>query len=179
MALRRRACCCERCIYPRVLYVLQVRAVDHMSWSAALGQSSKKRSRKEVKAGSVNGHSAQSFAIKHDHLDGLVADAIAFKRITGEEPSLWKADVDSAFRRVPLCGEHQWAAGVAYLFQNIVYVAIHKAMPFGATSAVVAWHRVGALIAAVARALLHLPVKRYVDDYFAVERYMYVFPSGM
>ena len=108
--------------------------------------------------------------IKHDHLDGLVADAVAFKRATDDTPGLWKADVDSAFRRVPLTTEHMWAAGVAYLFNGIVYVAIHKAMPFGATSAVVAWHRVGAFILAVARMLLHLPVKRYVDDYFAVER---------
>ena len=103
-------------------------------------------------------------------------------------PWLFKADVDAAFRRIPLLEAHKWVAGVAYLHNGAPlrvkcicifvlffrsgkpWVATHHAAPFGATASVVAWHRVGALIAALARKLLHIPVLRYVDDYFAPER---------
>ena len=37
-------------------------------------------------------------------------------------------------------------------------------MPFGATSSVGAWYRVGRLIAAIARKVLFLAVWRYSDD---------------
>ena len=56
------------------------------------------------------------------------------------------------------------------IYLGEVWVSFHHGMPFGATSSVYAWHRVGAAIGAIARRLLHLPVLRYVDDYFAVER---------
>ena len=85
-------------------------------------------------------------------------------------PGLWKADVNSAFRRVPMKDTHKWAAGITYLFEGESWVSFHHGMPFGATSSVYAWHRVGAAIGAIARRLLHMPVLRYVDDYFAVER---------
>ena len=87
-----------------------------------------------------------------------------------EVPWLWKADVDAAFRRVPLCEAHKWAAGVAYLYKGEPWVATHLGMPFGATSSVVAWHRIGELITALARKLLHLPVFRYVDDWFGADK---------
>ena len=64
--------------------------------------------------------------------------------------------------------------GVAYLNGGSPQLAWHNAMPFGATSSVVAWHRIGELIATIARRLLHLPVLRYVDDYFAADRYRLV-----
>ncbi len=92
-------------------------------------------------------------------------------------PGLWKSDVDSAFRRVPVNPEHSWAtgrqplaakhagcdniyvrdSGVAYLHHGVPLIALHKGMPFGATASVVAWHRVGALLATIARDVLHLP----------------------
>ena len=86
-----------------------------------------------------------------------------------EAPGLWKADIDAAFRRVPLRESHQWAAGVAYQYRGDTWVAVHTSMPFGATASVIAWHRVGALLLEIARRVLHLPVFRYVDDYFAAE----------
>ena len=88
-----------------------------------------------------------------------------------QAPGLWKADIDAAFRRVPLQESHQWAAAVAYLYHGEPWVAVHRSMPFGATASVVAWHKVGALLQDLARHLLHLPVFRYVDDYFAAERF--------
>ncbi len=51
-----------------------------------------------------------------------------------------------------------------------VWVAHHAAAPFGAKSSVHSWERIGALILAIARKILWLPLYRYVDDYFAPER---------
>jgi hypothetical protein len=51
-----------------------------------------------------------------------------------------------------------------------LYASRHVATPFGATSSVYAWHRVGAMIQHIAIALLRIPILRYVDDFFAVER---------
>ncbi len=89
-----------------------------------------------------------------------------------QAPGLWKADIDAAFRRVPLQDPHKWAAAVAYIFQGEPWIAVHQSVPFGATASVLAWHKVGALILDLARQLLHLPVFRYVDDYFAAERHV-------
>ena len=164
----------------------KVRPVDHFSYSAEGGRSRKKR-----KASSVNGHTAVPEQIVHDHLDDLAEAMRLFLKQNGAPPSLWKLDVDSAFRRVPLAKEHQWAAAVAFKYRGQVsellcallrrslrlflhlhetYVSTHKSSPFGATSSVHTWERVGAAMAVFARRLLHLPVLRYVDDYFSLDR---------
>ena len=64
----------------------------------------------------------------------------------------------------------RWAAAVAYLFQGVAQVSFHNAMMFGAASAVVAWHKIGELLLSIARNILHLPVFKYVDDFFSTER---------
>ena len=48
----------------------------------------------------------------------------------------------------------------------------HYTCPFGAVSSVHAWERVGAALAHLARVFLHLPVFRYVDDYFGPDRHV-------
>ena len=64
---------------------------------------------------------------------------------------------------------HRWAAGVAYMHESRILIALHYAMPFGASGSVVAWHRIGDLICKIARRLLHIALLRYVDDYFGPE----------
>ena len=86
------------------------------------------------------------------------------------QPAQWKLDVDSAFRRVPIAPEHRWAAGVAFMHDNVPHVSFHNACAFGATSSVHSWERVGAMLAVFARKLLRLPVFRYVDDLFSTDR---------
>ena len=170
---------------------VKVRAVDHFSWSQPNGR--KKRKKSEIKSDSINGHFAIDTPIHHDHLDDLLEAMRMQKRATGQVvhclraamqvclsvhwplrvcqvPGLWKADIDSAFRRVPLQDSHKWAAVVAYIHDGVPWVAQHHAMPFGATASVSAWHRVGGLLLELARRLLQLPIYRYVDDYFAAER---------
>ena len=108
-----------------------------------------------------------------------------------QEPlSLYKADIDSAFRRIPIAPEQRDFALVAFKAQGSIHVMRHKAMPFGAIASVVNWDRIGftfclsicriflrgrvhysgSLICCIARRILHLPMLRYVDDFFSVER---------
>jgi len=65
---------------------------------------------------------------------------------------------------------HRWAAGVTWNFKNEPWVATHIGMPFGAAASGIAWHKIGNLLLKIGRKLLGLPLWRYVDDYFAVDR---------
>ena len=51
----------------------------------------------------------------HDHIDMLALAMKKFREMTSELPGLLKADIDSAFRRVPLRREHRWAAAIVYM----------------------------------------------------------------
>ena len=169
---------------------MKIRPVDHFSWSNVAT-----RSRKRIKLNSVNGMTEVPEAIKHDHLDDLVASMTLLRRfvllmflsphppiiriclcccvrLTGETPALWKLDVDSAFRRIPLDVNHIWAAAVAFKYKGIPYVSTHHATPFGATSSVWSWERVGAAITHMARVILKIPAHRYVDDLFGADRFV-------
>ena len=118
---------------------VKVRSVDHYSWHA--GHRRSKRRRKEA---SVNGHCLLTEKITHDHVDDIVAGMAILKNRSGVVPWLWKLDVDSAYRRVPLARCDQWASWIAFRFMEQVFVAMHLACPFGATSSVQAWQRIAA-----------------------------------
>ena len=81
-----------------------------------------------------------------------------FKKLNGDCPSLFKADVDSAFRRIPVKPEERWMCGIAFMVDGEVWWAQHLACPFGAVGSVHGWERVGAAAAHVARLALMLPV---------------------
>ena len=38
-----------------------------------------------------------------------------FRKLNKEVPSLFKADVDSAFRRIPVKPEERWMCGIAFM----------------------------------------------------------------
>ena len=156
--------------------------MDHFSWSARPGS---KRRKKDV---SLNGCTHVPEAITHNHLDDLIevmarlrrhvvwlnlAIAIAAfvcVRGIGETPAPWKLDVDSAFRRLPLAVEQRWAAAVAFMVGDVVFISQHFACAFGSLASVHNWERVGAMIVCFARRLLWIPVMRYVDDMFSADR---------
>ena len=84
---------------------------------------------------------------------------------------MWKADIDAAYRRLPISPGHRSFAWIAFrLSETETVLAQHMAMPFGAVASVHAWDRIGALLARIARRLLKIPILRYVDDFFAPER---------
>ena len=83
---------------------------------------------------------------------------------------MWKADIASAYRRIPVAPEHRQFGHVVFSMAGQTMVSQHLVLPFGAVASVHHWNRVGDMIKTLARRLLHLPVCRFVDDYFAVER---------
>ena len=87
---------------------LKLRPIDHFSWSA------EGRFKRTMKPCSVNGHTSAREKLRHDSLDKLWHTMRIFVELVGDAPGLFKVDVDSAFRRVPLQPDHQWAGGIAY-----------------------------------------------------------------
>jgi len=136
------------------------RAVDHFSWSPGSAG----------KDDSTNGFVVRNEKMCHDTLDALHDACRVFVERVGSIPGLFKADIDAAFRRIPVKPEHRWIAGIAFLNKGRAYKAMHFASPFGAVSSGHAWERIGAAIAHIAVYFLRIPVLRYVDDYFGPER---------
>ena len=71
----------------------------------------------------VNKACQPSEHLHYEGIDLLLAMASRFVQTTGKLPSLWKADVDSAFRRVPIWHGHRFAAWVVFLVLGIPYAA--------------------------------------------------------
>ena len=59
---------------------------------------------------------------------------------------MFKADIDSAFRRLPVAPTHRRYACVAFLAEGSLRIMRHNAMPFGAIASVVHWDRIGAIL---------------------------------
>jgi hypothetical protein len=118
----------------------------------------------------VNEAAQPTTKMKTDTIDEFLKVALLLQVATGQVGELWKADIDSAFRRVPIQPDHRWLAWVAYLVGGDVHVSGHYAMPFGAVGSVHAWERQGALLKHLARVLLRIPISRFVDDFFAPDR---------
>ena len=121
-------------------------------------------------ANGTNGACRATEKLVNEHIDQLLIIIAKIWATTGKAPGLWKADVDAAYRRVPVMNHHRKFLWVVIKHEGQVWVARHNATCFGATASVHAWNRVGALLAHLARVTLHLPVIRYVDDYFAADR---------
>ena len=138
----------------------KLRPIDHMSWSDNGGG----------KAASVNGHTWAAEKNSPSTIDQLAQVMRAIKERTGEVPHLLKADIDSAFRRIPVAPRDRWCGGFAYVCSGKIYCARHSACCFGAVSSVHAWERIGNALCFLAKRVLHIPMHRYVDDYFAAER---------
>ena len=142
--------------------------------------SAKARPIDDLIASGVNAHTHPTQKVTNDTLDKLLE---AMRRVRGalqvrsrlpsqrasrvlsafrlkDEMALYKADIDSAYRRVPilpgrscprawlalLCTSlpgHRKFAAVVYKLSGKIYMAQHAALPFGAAAAVQGWHRIG------------------------------------
>ena len=83
---------------------VKLRSIHHFSWAPG----------SQGRDGSVNGHTAMEEKLRHNTLDNLSDGMIAHKRCIGKPPGLFKADIDSALRHVPIKPEHRWACGIAF-----------------------------------------------------------------
>ena len=107
--------------------------------------------------------------LAYDGVDVLFALSQHLMSLQSAVLAPWKADIDSAYRRIPVHEEDLWAAHVVFVCRGRAYVSRHNAVPFGATGSVHGWDRLGALLAAIARSELHLAALRWVDDYHGAE----------
>ena len=89
---------------------LKIRSVDNLSWSPG----------KRRRADSMNGYTVPGERMSHDTLDDLLLALRELKNRTGVLPGLMKADIDSAFRRLPIRAADRWAAGIAFRMKDQV-----------------------------------------------------------
>lgn len=119
----------------------KLRAIDNGSWAP-------KGNGKEE---SVNGFTMIADSISHHTLDHLSAALRMFYWTVGCLPHLFKADIDNAFRRVPVAPDQRKYCGIAFKHNKQVFSAVHFSCPLGAIGSVLAWERVGSAILYVAR----------------------------
>ena len=116
----------------------KVRPIDHFSSSGGHEGRASKQRRKDA---SVNGYTFPGEKMRTQTLDFLWTAMATFVQLVGELPCLYKADINSAFRRVPVCDRDRWACGIAFKWLEQVFVSMHHACPFGAIGSVHAWER--------------------------------------
>ena len=107
--------------------------------------------------------------VQHDGLD-LFTFIITQFMLNDIQVHLWKRDISSAFRRVPIFAGHLDLSWVVWISEGVRMAAQHVGMPFGTVSAVYAWHRVGHALLMLVLLLCKAPLGRYVDDYFGASR---------
>ena len=56
---------------------------------------------------------------------------------------LFKADIDAAYRRVPIRSKHHELAHIVFLHRGSAVVSQHVGMPFGSVASVYNWNRIG------------------------------------
>ena len=129
-----------------------------------------------------NASTGPSEKLQYESLDTLLAVGRAACEAFGHNLSLWKADIASAYRRIPVAPAHRQFGYVVFSVGGQIMVSQHLGLPFGAVASVHHWNRVGAalmfylqvlcsicvavfsvsgdMIKTVARRLLHLAVCR-------------------
>jgi len=92
----------------------------------------------------VNEVTVPTEKLKCDALDALLELITVCCDVMGVELELWKADIDSAFRRLPVKAEHRDLTWVAWrVDEKLMAIARHYGMPFGAIASVHYWDRIG------------------------------------
>ena len=145
----------------------------------AVVQGEKVRPCDDESANDFNQHFVPEEKLDWDGADHVVSSLEAFHasrmqssepNAVEREPSVIKADVDAAFRRVPLPAAQRRFAWVAFRHKGSVLMCQHYALAFGMIGSVFGWDAIGALLCILLRRLLFLPLLRWVDDFYAVVR---------
>ena len=90
-----------------------------------------------------NAATAATEKLQYESMDALHATLRELHEKVGCDLELWKADIDSAFRRIPLMPSHREFANIAFKHKGNVLVGKHLALPFGALSSAHHWERIG------------------------------------
>ena len=82
--------------------------------------------------------------LRHENVADLSWVISQLQRV-GRNPKLWKRDLRKAFRGVPIRADHLDLSWVVWMCFGVTWVSQHIGMPFGTTSAVYGFHRLGGL----------------------------------
>ena len=88
---------------------------------------------------------------QHDTVEYQRTTRSAFMRL-GPVPNQWKRYSKQAFKTCAIAAHHQQFASVVVMRRGSLWVSEHRAVSFGATYAIYAWHRVGHFMTHVLRA---------------------------
>ena len=105
-----------------------------------------------------NPDTCASEKLRYDSGDTFLALLRSAYAFLGPVLSLWKADIDSAYRRLPVEPSQRTLAWVTFLCKGMALVAEHLSMMFGSTSSVHHWDRMGMLLSlpSLAHTLWHV-----------------------
>ena len=106
--------------------------------------------------------------LQYEAFDAMLGCMREVHACHGPKLRLWKADVDSAYRRIPIAESSQDDAWIVFMRNSRPVAAKHFAQPFGSIASVHNWDRIGELLKAIARQVLHIPALRFVDDFFGI-----------
>ena len=81
--------------------------------------------------------------LKYESMDSYLALLREMGKKVGKDLELWKADIDSAFRRIPVMPSRHEFAYIVFKTQSGCKIAKHLGLPFGAVSSVHHWERIG------------------------------------
>ena len=84
--------------------------------------------------------------------------------------TMYKPDVKSAFRRLPVAARHWIYSTIIYNHDGKVWSSTHKSCNLGAISSVWAWHRVSNVALAICRQVFKMAMGKFVDDTYGVSR---------
>ena len=93
--------------------------------------------------GGCNPCTAASEKLHYDNLDVFIASLRAMAKQHSTALELWKADIDAAYRRVPVAPEHRKFAWVVFKRLGKPVISQHFSLPFGSLASVHHWDRVG------------------------------------
>lgn len=79
----------------------------------------------------------------YESLDHFLAALRRAGDLMGDGLSMWKADIDSAYRRIPVLPAHRPFAWVVFLWAGCAFAAQHVGLPFGSVASVHHWNRIG------------------------------------
>jgi len=118
----------------------------------------------------INGLSRVGKRITVGKIDTMISSMrLIKKRRPRQRMVIIKSDFKAAYRSCPIKKKHlKWTKVIVWDPKEGKYRQTrHFCMPFGAVSAVYAWHRVGQALTTILSTALSIPFNRYVDDIFA------------
>ena len=81
--------------------------------------------------------------LHYEAIDALVGTLRHTKHLVGPKIKLWKADIKSAYRLVPVAPESSDESWITFKARGKLVALRHYAMPFGSVASVHNWDRIG------------------------------------